>query len=368
MIWNIVLTTSCNKNCTYCGGGDSTQEKLFPRTIAYDLDDLKRFLASDPHPVIAFYGGEPLLGIDMMERIMDEVPAERFVIQTNGTLLHELKDDYLFKLYTILLSIDGRKETTDINRGEGTHELVLRNARLVRTKGFAGEITARMCASEETSIYDDVTYLLGLQDDAGAPLFTGVHWQNDMMFGERESWDDLDGWLDNSYYPGIERLAADWVQAMKDTGEVRLIYPFVGLVRTILTGEPAKLHCGCGHFNNNICTNGKITACPVSSDFYEIFQIGTIYRNKPADFFDAMVPGEPCPSCEIYSVCGGRCLYANKTKPWGEDGYRKVCETVFHIVGVLRSWLPEIQALIDAGTVQMPQFGYFQYNGAEIVP
>nr|MDO8109179.1 TIGR04084 family radical SAM/SPASM domain-containing protein [Candidatus Sigynarchaeota archaeon] len=367
MMWNIVTTHDCNKNCRYCRNQEA--EPPFPRRIAYDIAALKRFIEKDPHAMIAFYGGEPLVGIEFVERIMDEIPAEKYVLQTNGTLLDRLNPDkYLSRLDCILLSIDGPKKTTDYYRGEGTHDNVLANARLLRRKGFTGEITARMCVSEHSDVYEDVSYLLGVQDDDGKLLFNGVHWQNDLQFGDREEWRDLDGWLASSYYPGLDRLITDWIDGIERDHAVRLIYPFNGLVKTMLTGIPAKLHCGCGHFYFNICTDGKITACPVSSDFYPLFEMGNIFDNVPADLEKAMVPGDPCPACDVYAICGGRCLYANILKPWGEDGFKKTCESIVYLINALKAVLPRIQALIDQGDLDASQLDYFQYNGCEIVP
>ncbi|MHA1791690.1 MAG: TIGR04084 family radical SAM/SPASM domain-containing protein [Promethearchaeota archaeon] len=366
MIFNIVLTTKCNKNCLYCLNQEA--DPPFPSRISYSINELKKFILKDKHPMIAFYGGEPLMEIELMEKIMDEIPVERYIIQTNAHFLDKIKDNYLFRFYTILASIDGRKEITDYYRGPGTHDIVINNVKLLRKKGFKNEITARMCVSEKTNIHEDVKYLLELKDDDGKPLFSGVHWQNDLQFGEIEDWKDLDGWLTNDYYPGVEKLIKEWVNNMRNNGKVDLIYPFVGIVDTLLSGVPAKLHCGCGHSNNNICTDGKITACPVSSDFYPYFELGNIQETEPAQLYDAMFVGEPCLSCEIYHICGGRCLYANILKPWGEDGFKKTCETVFHLVRNLQAVLPEIKSMIEEHVITRDQFHYFKYNGCEIIP
>ncbi|MBD3185962.1 TIGR04084 family radical SAM/SPASM domain-containing protein [Candidatus Bathyarchaeota archaeon] len=366
MIYNIILTHDCNKNCTYCLNQES--EVPFPRQVAYSLDDLKRFTAMDDHPVLAFYGGEPLLAMDLMERMMDEVPAEKYIIQTNGHFLNRLEDEYLFQFDCMLVSIDGRKEITDFYRGEGTHDRVIGNVENLRKRGFKAEITARMCASQRTDIHEDVSYLLGLRDGRDAPLFSGVHWQNDMQFGAREDWDDLDGWLRESYYPGIEFLVEDWISDMELQGDVRLVYPFTGIMGTLLTGTPAKLRCGCGHFNHNICTDGRITACPVSSDFYPRFLIGDIRSTHPRELVNALECGEPCTSCTIRDICGGRCLYANLLKPWGEAGFSNTCETVQHLVNTLKRQQPRVRSLLETGRISMAQFEYFKYNGAEIIP
>jgi len=47
---------------------------------------LRRFIEGDEEPIIAFYGGEPLLNASFMEEVMDEVDWARFVVQTNATL------------------------------------------------------------------------------------------------------------------------------------------------------------------------------------------------------------------------------------------------------------------------------------------
>lgn len=31
--------------------------------------------------------------------------------------------------------------------------------------------------------------------------------------------------------------------------------------------------------------------------------------------------GAPCTECTIADVCGGRCVYANRTKFWGDEGF-----------------------------------------------
>jgi len=69
--YHLILTDACNLCCTYCRGkafvvdppdqpGIAIDEDL-PVDLDIDLDDLYRFLAKDPDPVLIFYGGEPLL-------------------------------------------------------------------------------------------------------------------------------------------------------------------------------------------------------------------------------------------------------------------------------------------------------------------
>ena len=55
-------------------------------------------------------------------------------MQTNGKLLNELPIEYLNRIDRILISIDGNKEKTDSNRGEGTYNLVMENVSLIRKR------------------------------------------------------------------------------------------------------------------------------------------------------------------------------------------------------------------------------------------
>ena len=68
------------------------------------------------------------------------------------------------KMDTILCSIDGRPETTNRCRGEGTYERIMENVACIKAKGFPNDLVARMTVSVEQNgdIYDDVMHILCL--------------------------------------------------------------------------------------------------------------------------------------------------------------------------------------------------------------
>lgn len=361
MIFNIQLTLNCNLKCTYCQA--TADGSPFPPRITYSLETLKGFIEKDQDAIIAFYGGEPLLEIPMMQKIMDHVKAKCYILQTNGLLLHKVPPSYLNRFHTIVLSIDGQETITDQHRGKGIHKKVLQNACLIRNNGFKGELIARMAVSEDMDIYREVTWLLELPE----PKFDSVHWQLDLMFNERDLWKDLEKWISHSYNPQISHLIADWITHMKIESKVLKIYPFLGIMDRLLFGQSPKLHCGAGWIWQNICTDGTIAACPVGADF-EPFQFGHITKTHPIDTLDALQVGEPCPSCQIFGICGGRCLYANMFKPWGSEGYKLACTTVFHLVQELQKVQPEIEQMLNSGKLTKRSFEYFKYNCCEIIP
>ena len=107
-----------------------------PPDLNFNLDLLYGFLQKDPAPALTFYGGEPLLRADLIERIVCEAPVQRFMMQTNGVLLDRLHPDIINRFSTILVSLDGRESLTDANRGTGTYRKVIENIKKIRHNGY----------------------------------------------------------------------------------------------------------------------------------------------------------------------------------------------------------------------------------------
>ena len=374
MFYYITVTTECDLKCTYCYGkacqdfGSDfkglTIDYDIPTSIGYNTEDLKAFIEKDPHPTIIFYGGEPLLRIEKTEDTMDRIQPENYIIQTNGLHLEDLESRYLNKFHTILVSIDGDERQTDQNRGRGTYKRILQNLKKIRKNGFEGEIIARMTVSVGTEIEEQVKRLLY---NDGHP-FTSIHWQLDAQFWEKDYDEYLfEKWTSQNYNPQLRNLIAFWIKHMEKHGEVLKIYPFLGVTESLLKAMPSKLRCGAGWIEFNIQTDGIITPCPVMSGMKD-FYLGNIYDANPTNLMNAVSVTDPCPQCKIFYLCGGRCLYANVTKLWGEKGFQLVCNTVRNLIYSLKRSLPEIQSFIRKGIVSIEDFYYTKYNSCEIIP
>ena len=237
MTYFVILPRACNLHCEYCRE-DATFEDP-PIDIAYPIDVLKSFLSQDENITIQFYGGEPLLKISLMEEIMDSIPnVSQWSMQTNATFLHKVKSEYLNRMSVILVSIDGREEINDINRGQGNYSKVLDNSRIARDTGFTGDLIARMAVSEVADIYQEVTHLASLKK----PTFDHIHWQIDSQWDDdpHARWSDFDKWVDTSYNPGITRLVSWWLDHMKQ-GKVFGLTPFIPLMKSILYDLPSTI-------------------------------------------------------------------------------------------------------------------------------
>ena len=358
--YHLVLTRRCNLNCTYCHGGEETGPTA---EVQYSLEDLAAFLQQDGDVQLMFYGGEPTLRVPLMVQVMKRFPQARFMLQTNGLLLDRIPIDFLRRIHSVLVSIDGPREVTDGYRSRGVYDRVLKNVRWLLRSGFRGDIVARMAVSQQSDIYRDVRHLLDLRN----PQFQHVHWQLNAIWDAEGNWTDFDGWVEQSYNPGISRLVDLWVTKMGD-GVVEGIVPFLALMHDLLTATPARLRCGSGLDTFVIHVDGSIGVCPISPD-WQFSIVGDIWRTKPHDLIDVMTVDEPCPSCEVYRLCGGRCLFANKARLRGQQEFDKVCGTVKHLISQLNRVLPQVRQLVDKGAIAVEDFRYPQFNnGCEIIP
>ena len=359
MNYHLVLTRKCNLNCLYCHGG----EESGPETeIQYSLDELALFLEKDEDIQLMLYGGEPTLRNSLIIELMDRFPTARFFLQTNALLLDRLTEEYVKRFHSILVSIDGREETTDGYRSVGVYQKVMENVRWLHAIGYQGDVVARMAVSQESDIYREVRHLIELDS-----AFNHVHWQLNVIWDAEDNWKDFDGWVADSYNPGITKLIDEWVSKM-EVGVVEGIVPFQPLMYTLVTGETSDLRCGSGLDTFAIHVDGSIGVCPISPD-WEFSIVGDIWKTNPEELKDCMKVDEPCPSCDVLGICGGRCLFANKQRLWGNDGFVKVCELTKHLISELKRVAPRVKELISNGKISIEDFDYPMYNnGCEIIP
>ena len=356
MLYFLLTTGKCNLKCKYCGG--SFPEQLVPYSIKYSLKDLEDFISQDEDATIAFYGGEPLLNARFVKEVMERISAKRFLIQTNGLLVEKLELDYWLRMDTVLLSIDGRPNTTDYYRGRGVYRKVIEAAKALREMGFEGELVARMVLSSRSETYEDVTHLLSLG------LFTHVHWQLDVIWSPRWNFEE---WRDRDYKPALKKLVDFWTGKLEQ-GEVLGIVPFLGLVSRMLFGSSRKPPCGAGSDAFAILPNGKLLACPIAADAKWAY-LGDLRSSSPQELRDKVIIGEPCINCGFYEICGGRCLYAYKEMLWGREGFEEVCDATKYLVKLLEEKLPAIKRLLEAGKLRRADLVYPRYNNStEIVP
>ena len=235
MIYFLILTNKCNLQCKYCFEKAFDDFDVdFPEDveelddeIKYDPKMLTKLIINDKKPYFIFYGGEPTLKLDLIKKIIDDLPKKtKYIIQTNGLLLNLLPKKYLKKFESIFISIDGNKKITNENRGKKVYETIIKNINLIRKKGYKKEITARMTILE-SNIYKEVLHLIKTEK------FDSIHWQIDANFWFNDyKKRDFKKWLNENYKPNLKKLINYWIRELKK-GNVIKIYPFIGIMQNI---------------------------------------------------------------------------------------------------------------------------------------
>ncbi len=346
------------------------------------IEKLKSFIEKDKDAVTIFYGGEPLLQIDKIKTIMNEIDVP-FRMQTNGILLNSLEPKYLNRIDKILISLDGDKERTDYNRGKGTYEKVIKNIELIKNNGYEGELIARMAIAQEfPDLYEQVIHLINLKTKSvkeernnlsplpttNYPLiedkiFDSVHWQLDVGFYKEDFEIEKIKKFFDEYNKSISKLLEYWVKEIEQ-GNVLMLYPFVGIVESILKNEPTKIRCGAGHSGYAISTSGKVVACPIMNSI-EDFKTGTLDIN-PSEL--KKIDMNECENCEIVDLCGGRCMYWRKAGLWPKEGDDLICDSIKYYIKEIQKIMPRINEAIEKEVIKESDFDYEKYFGPEIIP
>ena len=358
MLFIVYTTGRCNLSCSYCGG--SFNPDIVPWEVRYDSHKLSDLISDGD--VVAFYGGEPLLNLRFIKKVMEVLGERTYVLQTNGLLLSKLPPELIRAFDTILVSIDGTSTITDKYRGRGVYEQVLKNVNRILGMGYGGDIVARMTVNEDTDIYRDVNHLLGLG------VFNHVHWQLNFVWTSKDAWKDPMRWINNNYTPGLERLMNMWISAL-ESGEVLGIAPFQGVLKMLLSNDGTAPPCGSGVDSFTILPNGRIISCPiaVSEGWAHVGVLGEIDRSELKKYGTKI--GEPCTSCRYYRACRGRCLYTHVEKLWGETGDRAICKAAQVLIDLVEKNLQLIKELINEHGVLLDNVLYPTYNNTvEIIP
>ena len=121
------VTDACNLGCRYCyygndGHAAAAKEKMSPETAARAVDFLMEHSGNSKEVIIVFFGGEPLLNLDLIRFIVADARKKAmekgirvdFAVTTNGTLLTDKTIAFLRENNIgVTISIDGFETAHD---------------------------------------------------------------------------------------------------------------------------------------------------------------------------------------------------------------------------------------------------------------
>ncbi len=147
------VTDSCNLNCTYCALGElyegfdertgkkiDTQSAISLLKYIFDLKPRNK----NRRLFITFYGGEALLNMDFVKRIVkvvNQLNVEKemiieYTMTTNATLLHKDIDFLVANEFRLLVSLDGNEENHSYRvlkkKKENSFQTVIENLDMIQ--------------------------------------------------------------------------------------------------------------------------------------------------------------------------------------------------------------------------------------------
>ncbi len=306
--FTIHLNYSCNMMCSYCYQNDIASKKVMSREVESQLYVFlaKVRLANNLSRVdIAFIGGEPLLNVDLMLRIVRKANeifdgvSVTYSLVTNGTLLTESVIQRIAHVHfrTIQITLDGSENTHDTFRmykdQSGTYDDILRN--LALSQRYHLPVIINCNINEKTyckveSLFQDL-----LKHNVAFPVCFSL------IF-------DCASSKHRQGYIGSRRYSQIWLQAhMTAAAYGQKWPPFYRL---------SYMMCGVEKTNDyNISPDGKLFKCLSGmdkSDFYvaDIGDYGSAhYYDRLSSFVEYDNMKEKCFKCKFAIVCGGWCRY-----------------------------------------------------------
>lgn len=314
----LILTDQCNLRCSYCFEADKNPHVMDDATAFRAVDFLMEVSRDTERLTLLFFGGEPLLRFDLIQKVLPYANAEaqkrgktiHYDMTTNGTLATEEKLRYLRDNgVKFLLSLDGVGDDHDRYRkfanGRGSWDVV--SKRIPLMKRFQPWLGTKMTVTPEScgNLAENIRTLHGM----------GVN-QFVLGYGHGMPWTDAD--------------LATYERAMLEVCELYLEMKYKGeYFRMTLfeEGEPgevaAKPKFGCGAGRGRFCIDsyGDIYGCSKLATitgmrkgvlpYGNVFQGFTKPENRAKFLIAHAGPREKCKSCEFKDVCGGGCPAVN---------------------------------------------------------
>jgi uncharacterized protein len=275
----LFLDHACNLRCTYCYNGDKFTRRMerdtMAKAIALALEQRPR------HLDLSFFGGEPLMHVDLMREAMQLAeaaiakmpqprPSLRFIVNTNGTLIDDEVVALLAppKAVTVFVSVDGERETHDkfrVNQaGHGSYDAVLRGLGRLRDAGIAYQLVAVVNVATAATLGRALSACseLGAVKVTFAPNF-------------RDEWDEASVAL---LREGLRAAGDAWMQMFR-AGRQMPIEPLHGKILTHLKGGiPCPSRCLLGGTEFCVTPSGRIYPCAqmVGEDRGEQLVIGHV--------------------------------------------------------------------------------------------
>jgi uncharacterized protein len=334
----LMVTDICNLRCKYCFIEDGKIEGYTNSVMTEDIgckaiDLFIKNRDGGENASITFYGGEPLLAIDIIFRLLIYIDSKikagllpkntDKVIITNGTLIEKINTEELLKLKKsktkIFVSLDGPQKIHDDMRvyvsGKGTFKDVIKGINILQNQGF------------------DIGFSCTVADHNLNVLPEIVKWMFYRFNIRRIGFNCLEENLQGRKYP--ENYAQRYSEAIikcRKFCEEKNIYEerFMRKLKQFIKQEIYLYDCAACGSQLTISPDGKVGVCHGflgTKDYFSGNVYDKNYNPKNDENFIEWSNRSPlnmvqCVDCFALGICGGGCprnALLQKGSIWGTD-------------------------------------------------
>lgn len=329
---SVILTEACNLSCSYCYEKRKSPETMSLDTAKAAVDFMAANSEVGAKNSIMWFGGEPLLNLDVLEQIVpytaNVLPKCDQLVITNGTLMSER----ILALFTnnpglrLQLSWDGMPKYQDATRGKS--EDFEANITAWNSLRCHIDVHVQIVPDMLPGLFENVMYIHGKIPRAHIVL---------RPIGE------ADGWTDEK----VNQLYAEAHSLYRELGEV------IDKVANCESAISSEGTCGAGKTFAAVAPSGDLYAC---HRFYfganREFKVGSLTEGFLSnsrteileDYSKRNIVG--CEECMAYENCE-RCIAAN----YGETGdvllpkpesckvHCGMFNALYHYIRIKRPWM-----------------------------
>ncbi|KZR62105.1 radical SAM protein [Prochlorococcus sp. MIT 1303] len=320
----LFVIQECNMSCTYCYGVEGrygSGGKMDEKTAYSTVDWLIKQSNENKELQINFFGGEPLLAFDLVEKTINyaETKAKQnnkkisFGLNTNGTLLNQKIIDFLKQHNTsISVSFDGEKAIQDkvrpLKNGKSSYDKIVPNLKLLLSSDAQTHVHTVLSERNDLERSEKAISNIGIQSMTYS-IETPLRTESNTVEHKRDISEILKTLSKEKQK--IMRLITD-----RNSSELSRQNGLVWNCAKQFLGAPKRqYHCNAGRNYAAVSVSGDVYLCHrfVGDKKHKV---GSISHGKPIldDYQKSNIETHPtCRNCFAKLTCGGGCYHENFT-------------------------------------------------------
>lgn len=320
----LMVTESCPLRCEYCYIKDRNANNEFPFEW---MEKVKKMFTCSCKPRIIFFGGEPLLKVDLIKRIVEKYKDD-FVFQvvTNGVVnlhgfLTEVYEPYR-NIFDIQLSWDGNDKTRIMVNGKESNNIVYENLIKELKNGYAFEGRCVIDDNSVKTLYQTYKTFEKLSKEyLFSADFTIVH---QPQFGQSYCKDLREQ---------LEKVYNDIKKSLEKDNYIFIPRMILKFISNIYENQPV-VSCDVGNYVV-IRPNGDVYPCTILSQIDDRFKMGNINDNIDTEIINDLRFKSACTKdCPWKMLCDGGCRY-ERIKNYPLEWCSTICQHSCEITQVI---------------------------------